>query len=66
MGRQPNQDTHQLGQSSRKDPDKYLRKEALAEPNRIVLNRGYTTEEQAKALLAAIRDYVAEDIARRS
>lgn len=48
-----------------KDPEKYLRKEALAEPHRIVVGRRYSTEEQAKALLAALSDYVTDRIAAK-
>ncbi len=48
-----------------KDPEKYLRKEALAEPHRIVVGNRYSTEEQAKALLAALSDYVTDRIAAK-
>jgi hypothetical protein len=47
-----------------KDPEKYLRKEALVEPHRIAV-ANHSPEEQAKALLAALSDYVTDKIAAR-
>ena len=49
-----------------RDPEKYLRKEALSEPRRIVASGQYSQEEQARALLAALRDYVTGGLAARS
>jgi len=49
-----------------RDPEKYLRKEALSEPHRIVVGGQYSQEEQARALLAALRDYVTDGLAAKS
>ena len=49
-----------------RDPEKYLRKEALSEPHGIVVRGQYSQEEQARALLAALRDYVTDGLAARS
>src|SRR5207245_1210687 len=49
-----------------RDPEKYLRKEALSEPHRIVVSGQYSQEEQARALLAALRDYVTDGLAAKS
>ena len=49
-----------------RDPEKYLRKEALSEPHRIAVSGQYSQEEQARALLAALRDYVTDGLAAKS
>ena len=51
----------QLVRAAGKDPDKYLQKQVLAEPNRTIV--APTEEERARALLAALADYVEERIA---